>query len=119
MTGYLTSTAWFRRRDQWFTEEQQRTGELRCTLCQKTATKRQLELHHLDYDGVTQLADGRWVAGEAHEDLTCLHPRCHEWVHKALDTDAAAGAAISRRVANERVIARLQHKILTYLSGLR
>ncbi|MFB8191370.1 hypothetical protein ACFC14_18785 [Microbacterium sp. NPDC055988] len=119
MTDYLTSTAWFRRRDQWFALELARAGKLECGVCMKPSRKRELELHHLDYTGVQQLPNGRWVAGEKHEDLVCLHPRCHEWVHQALDNDPASGAAITRRVANERVIARLRNKIIGYLGGLR
>lgn len=118
MSGYLRSTAWFRRRDQWFAEELVRSGKLRCGVCMKPSKKRELELHHLDYAGVVELPDGEWVAGEKHEDLVGLHPRCHEWVHQALDADAAAGAAMNRRAANERVIARLRSKIISYLGEL-
>jgi hypothetical protein len=85
----------------------------------KASRKRDLELHHLDYTGVVQAPNGRWVAGEAHEDLVCVHPRCHEWIHRALDNDPAAGAAIDRRTANLRVISLLRRKIIGYLGGLR
>ena len=120
MTGYLHSTVWFRRRDRWFEDEATRTGRrlFACAVCMKRSRKRELELHHLDYDGVVETSPDVWVAGERHEDLVAVHPRCHEWIHQALDADAAAGAAMNRRVANERVIARLRSKIISYLGGL-
>lgn len=117
MTGYLTSLPWFRRRDQWFADELERAGELRCVVCMKAGTKRDFELHHLSYEGVSETPHG-WTAGESHADLVPAHPRCHEWIHRALDTDQAAGSAVSRRVANERVIAGLRNKIVGYLKGL-
>lgn len=118
VTDYLRSISWYRRRDQWFEDEQQRTGGLECAVCMKPSRKRDLELHHLDYSGVVEKRQGGWIAGEKHEDLVGVHPRCHEWIHQALDDDAAAGAAMTRRVANERVISRLRSKIVGYLGGL-
>ena len=120
MTEDLRSTVWFRRRDQWFEDEAARTGKrlVECAVCMKPTRKRELELHHLDYSGVVERIHGGWIAGERHEDLVAVHPRCHEWIHQALDDDAAAGAAMNRRAANERVIARLRSKIIGYLGGL-
>lgn len=118
VTGYLTSTVWYRRRDKWFSDELARVGHIACAVCMKQSPKRELELHHLDYTGVIEKTEGGWIAGERHIDMVAVHPRCHEWVHKALDEDAAAGAAMTRRAANERVIARLRSKIIDYLGGL-
>ena len=118
MTEYLRSPTWFRRRDQWFDDELKRAGHLECAVCMKPSRKRELELHHLDYSGVVEKIHGGWIAGERHEDLVAVHPRCHEWIHQALDDDAAAGAAMNRRAANERVISRLRTKIIDYLGGL-
>ena len=118
MTEYLRAPVWFRRRDQWFEDELKRAGHLECAVCMKPSRKRELELHHLDYSGVVEKIHGGWIAGERHEDLVAVHPRRHEWIHQALDDDAAAGAAMNRRAANERVIARLRTKIIDYLGGL-
>ncbi|MGC0252153.1 hypothetical protein [Pseudactinotalea sp. Z1748] len=111
MHGYLRDVAWFRRRDAWFVEEQARREQIRCIVCIKADTKRHLELHHLDYTGVRQDDQGRWVAGERHEDLVAAHPRCHEWIHTVLDRDTAAASARDRRAANVRVIRALRAKI--------
>uniref|UniRef100_UPI003703FA75 hypothetical protein n=1 Tax=Vibrio cidicii TaxID=1763883 RepID=UPI003703FA75 len=53
-TNYLHSGAWFARRDRWFLDEQTRNGEIRCALCLGAGGSHSLELHHLDYRGVTQ-----------------------------------------------------------------
>jgi 5-methylcytosine-specific restriction enzyme A len=84
--GYLRSVVWFRRRDRWFSEQEQRTGRLRCVVCWRTAGRRDLELHHLDYRNVHPQGRG-WVAAESHDDLCAMHPGCHELVHHTLDTD--------------------------------
>lgn len=63
VTGYLLSIAWFRRRDQWFAEEQHRKGAIRCEVCRKAGKQRTFELHHVDYDRVTQDAAQQWIAG--------------------------------------------------------
>lgn len=109
-TGYLRSPAWFARRDRWFTEELALRGEIRCALCGGVADPGALELHHLSYDGVEQGPE-RWYAGEAHEDLTSLHARCHEWLHKLLDGDAALRRMRDRRLATRAALARLRAKL--------
>lgn len=113
-SGYLRSVAWFRRRDAWFAEEITRNGTARCCVCDRPGVKRTLELHHLEYSGVSEGPDG-WVAGEVHEDLVAAHPRCHEWIHKLLDRDDAFGGLMSRRSANLQVISRLRSKIAAQL----
>ncbi len=85
-TGYLRSTAWFARRDEWFHTESRRAGELRCAGCRVRDVKSRLELHHIDYARVA-FREGRWIAGETHADLICLHPRCHELLHRLIDRD--------------------------------
>lgn len=102
-SGYLRSVPWFRRRDQWFTEQVERTGELRCVVCLLAATHRQLELHHLDYSRVTR-GGIRWVAGEVHEDLCAMHPACHDLVHRVLDTDPVLRAHRTRPIATVHAI---------------
>lgn len=115
-TGYLRSSVWFIRRDRWFKDEQAGSGEIRCTLCQQKGTPRTLELHHLNYHGVTETASW-WVAGEEHGDLAALHPLCHEWVHRLLERDTVLAAMPSRRAANMQAITRLQAKIAHELIG--
>jgi hypothetical protein len=113
-TRYLHSPAWFRRRAKWFLAEHHQQGELRCALCLGTGTEHTLELHHLDYRGVTHGPHG-WVAAEPHGDLTALHPRCHEWVHTLIDRDRALSGLISRRAASIQAITRLRGKIAQLL----
>ena len=102
-TGYLQSVPWFRRRARWFAEQTARTGELRCLVCWAPATRRQLELHHLDYTRVTQTGS-RWSAGEEHEDLCAMHPACHELVHRILDVDPVLRRHRTRPVATVQAI---------------
>jgi hypothetical protein len=83
---FLRSRAWFARRDRWFTEETARGGVLACAACGQRAKKTQLELHHLDYSGVT-VKEGRWLAFERHEDLLPLHRTCHDLLHRLIDRD--------------------------------
>lgn len=109
-TGYLRSVAWFRRRDLWFVEQEARTRELRCVVCHTAATRRQLELHHLDYSPVTRIGD-RWIAGEVHEDLCAMHPGCHELVHRALDTDPVLRAHRTRPIATVHAIRIAQSRL--------
>ena len=115
-TRYLHSPAWFARRDRWFLEEATGNGEIRCALCLGVGSSRSLELHHLDYRGVTQTPHG-WTAHEQHEDLTALHPRCHEYVHQLIDRDRVFSGFVSRRTASLQAIARLQAKIAHYIEA--
>jgi len=113
---YLHSGAWYARRDRWFLDEQHRNGDIRCALCLAAGSARNLELHHLDYRGVAQTPYG-WTAHERHEDLTALHPRCHEYVHLLIDRDRALSGFVSRRTASIQAIARLQAKIAHYIEA--
>ncbi|MEY9853501.1 5-methylcytosine-specific restriction protein A [Leifsonia sp. EB41] len=115
-TQYLRSGAWFARRDRWFLEEAIGNGEIRCALCLGAGSSRSLELHHLDYRGVTQTPHG-WAAHEQHDDLTALHPRCHEYVHQLIDRDRVFSRFVSRRTASLQAIARLQAKIAHYIEA--
>ena len=111
-TGYLRSVVWFRRRDTWFLEETDRRGRLQCAACGHVDVKGRLELHHRDYTGVREHADGGWVAGERHEDLISMHPSCHELLHRLIDRDKVLSRHRSRheatRVALERLRAALK-----------
>ena len=101
--GYLRSVAWFRRRDRSFAEQLHRTGVVRCVVCWRAASRRDLELHHLDYRKVIRLRQG-WAAREQHEDLCSMHPGCHELVHRILDTDLVLRSHRRRPVATIRAI---------------
>jgi 5-methylcytosine-specific restriction protein A len=121
-TGYLRSVVWFRRRARWLDRERTLHGGVRCTVCHKSIPARETELHHLDYSGVQHDGGvhdgGGWVAGESHADLVACHRRCHEWIHKMLDRDAATADTASRRAANLQVIARLHNKIASQLENM-
>ena len=109
-TGYLRSTAWYRRRDAWFAEEAAQNGQIRCAVTGQIGTKRTLQLHHVDYTGVRQ--DGtQWVAGERHEDLVALRPDIHEHLHRMLDTDQVLRRNLRRRDANLQAISRLRRRL--------
>lgn len=116
-SGYLRSTVWFARRDRWIDAELKRSGHLVCTVCQGDVERRKIEIHHLSYDGVERLADG-WSAREEHEDLVGLHVRCHEWLHRVLDNDAALRRMPDRRIANRIAIARLRARLRRTLDEL-
>lgn len=109
-TGYLKSTAWFARRDGWIAAELHRIGHLVCGVCEGDVDRRKVEIHHLSYEGVTRDGDS-WFAHEAHEDLVGLHVRCHEWLHRLLDSDAALRRMTDRRLANRIAIVRLRAKL--------
>jgi hypothetical protein len=114
--NYLHSGAWFARRDRWFLEEEHRSATIRCVLCLGAGSARSLELHHLDYRGVTQTPHG-WTALEQHHDLIALHPRCPEYVHQLIDRDRVFSGFVSRRTASLQAIARLQAKIAHYIEA--
>lgn len=114
-TGYLRSVPWLRRRAAWFTEQQARTGELRCLVCWRLATRRELELHHLDYSRVTRIGE-RWSAREDHEDLCAMHPGCHELVHRILDADPVLRRHRTRPLATVQAI-RIARSRLGLLVG--
>lgn len=105
--GFLRSPAWFTRRDRWFAHEQQVGRSLVCAGCRATATRATLELHHLDYAGVT-LRAGRWMAGEKHDDLIALHPYCHELLHRLMDRDLVLSRHRTRRDATQIALTRLR-----------
>jgi len=114
-TGYLSSPAWHQRRRAWFAEEERRHGIVRCAVCSRRGTLKTLELHHVDYRGVRQTAEGRWIAEEPHEDLVAVDPRCHTWLHQLIDRDPVLRGLVGRRQANLQAISRLRSKITQQL----
>ncbi|MFF2050330.1 hypothetical protein ACFVU2_01895 [Leifsonia sp. NPDC058194] len=59
-----------------------------------------------------------WAAREKHDDLTALHPRCHEYLHQLIDRDRALSGLVSRRTASAQAIARLRAKLGRYVESL-
>ncbi len=108
---FLRSRAWFARRDEWFAAHSLVTYPLTCAGCGRPASRRELELHHLDYAGVHQTEDGRWVARERHADLVPMHPYCHELLHRLIDRDAVLSRHRTRRAASEIALRALRHKL--------
>lgn len=103
--GYLASSAWKARRARWFRENPTRH---RCAVCLLAADERELELHHLSYDGVQRNVDGtgvvRWAGWEPDAALLPMHPLCHSAVHRVIDADHVLGHLRSRREATRRAI---------------
>ncbi len=96
-TGFLHSPGW----------RATRTGRLlACVARSRMATGVKLELHHLNYRGVTY-DDGSWCAFEMHADLLQIHPFCHELLHRPIDRDRAL-ATRSRRAGSLQALARLR-----------
>lgn len=108
---FLHSRTWFARRDGWFTEQATRGIPLACAACGRAATKKQLELHHLDYTGVV-LEQGRWRALEPHDDLVPIHPYCHDLLHRLIDRDVVLARNRTRRAASDHALQRLRQKLL-------
>lgn len=115
-TTFLRSRAWFTRRDAWFAHAAMRMPPLACAACGIQASKRDLELHHLDYAGVQQLEGGRWLARESDRDLIPLHPCCHELLHRLIDRDAVLSRHRTRRAASELALDALR-RTLTHAEG--
>ncbi|CDJ99838.1 MULTISPECIES: HNH endonuclease signature motif containing protein [Micrococcales] len=106
-SGFLRSPAWFARRDRWFTQQAALGWPLVCAACGRPASKRQLQLHHLDYTGVT-IIQGRYKALEAHEDLIPLHAYCHDLLHRLIDRDVVLSRNRTRRDATRLALERLR-----------
>lgn len=104
--GFLSSPAWHARRARWFTK-QQRIAPLACKACGIAATASCLELHHLNYDGVTYV-DGSWRAFEKHADLLPLHPYCHDLLHRLIDRDDVLAHGRDRATATAIALEHLR-----------
>ncbi|GAA3776117.1 hypothetical protein GCM10022240_29540 [Microbacterium kribbense] len=108
---FLRSGAWFARRDAWFAEQRAQGVALTCAACARTATARELELHHLDYTGITLVA-GTWRALERHDDLVPMHPYCHDLLHRLIDRDVVLAHNRTRRAASLYALAQLQRTLI-------
>ncbi|WP_417564150.1 hypothetical protein [Microbacterium sp.] len=109
---FLRSAAWFARRDRWFAEERASGIPLACAACGRSATVHELELHHLDYAGIT-LESGSWRAREQHDDLMPLHPYCHDLLHRLIDRDVVLAHNRTRRAASLYALTQLQRTLTT------
>lgn len=116
-SGFLRSPAWFARRDRWFRKQQRLGRPLACAACGRPARADQLELHHLDYDGVS-FVDGAWRAFERHEDLVPLHPYCHDLLHRLIDRDVVLARHRTRSVASAIALERLRIKLAAFEESL-
>ena len=112
-SSFLRSSAWFARRDAWFATQAMSARPLVCAGCGRRATKKELELHHFDYSGVSQTEDGRWVALEDDRDLVPLHPYCHELLRRLIDRDAVLSRHRERRAASNFALGVLRLKVHT------
>lgn len=108
-SGFLRSRAWFARRSRWF-QDAATSGPIRCALCRGDGDQSSLELHHLDYAGVTRRSVG-WIADEAHDDLIPVHPRCHTLIHRLIDRDVVLRRHRTRRDATQEAIARIRARL--------
>jgi 5-methylcytosine-specific restriction protein A len=115
---YLRSRAWFARRHRWFVRQRDLGIPLACAGCGQPGTAPEFELHHLDYRGVV-CAGGKFRAREAHEDLTPMHPYCHELLHRLIDRDAVLAQNRSRRTATNQALDRLRRKLVPLPGGER
>lgn len=107
---FLRSPAWHARRDRWFSHRARHGAPLVCLGCGRTATARELELHHLAYTGVIH-RDGKWIATEQDRDLVPLHPYCHELLHRLLDRDAVLSKHRDRTQASVSALVRLRRAL--------
>lgn len=113
---YLKSKQWHARRARWF---DQNPDQHRCCVCRREEpqAKRRLELHHIDYRGVTQLLNGAWLANERDEDLLPMHPLCHRLVHELMDNDGALRYMRSRKEATLQAIAKVRARLRSLIGA--
>ena len=101
--AYISSSAWFARREEWAAEAVLRAGSptIHCTGCKKPWKLDRDDLHHVTYDRLEH---------ELHEDLWPLCRQCHTTIHELMDS-SKAWRRLSRRHANELAIAKLRDRI--------
>lgn len=114
--GYLRSPAWFARRDAGFRRRRGPGHPIVCAICLQPGTDRTLQLHHADYEDVTQ-DGGQWNAREPDADLIPLHRECHERLHRLIDHDVLLARLRTRRDATEIAIAGLRREHQTRKAG--
>lgn len=106
--GYLRSAAWFRRRDRWFDEVEERGLVAVCQVC---GSQGALDLHHVSYDGVSRNDEtGQWQASEGHEDLMPLCREHHQALHDEFDRRRRDFWGWDRRRATAVVVVGLRKR---------
>lgn len=96
--GYITSAAWYRRREQWAKDEEARIApaQIMCRGgCGKPWRVDRDDLHHCDY---------RSLGDEAHEDLWAMCRTCHTQLHDLLES-SRSWRRLPKRQANRQAIA--------------
>lgn len=84
--SYLASGAWRARKHRWFHDRRDEGYEPACVICGLSLTELgALDLHHMNYAGVTEHPDGTWSAREADEDLMPMCRHHHQLLHRAMD----------------------------------
>jgi 5-methylcytosine-specific restriction protein A len=111
-SDFLRSPAWFARRDRWFRKQSRLGRPSACAVCGEETPSASLELHHLDYSGVT-IVGNQLRAFERHDDLVPMHPSCHDLVHRLIDRDTVLANQRTRRDATAIAIARVREALIT------
>lgn len=100
---YITSAAWYRRREKWVRDEETRIAPAQVMCrggCGKAWRVDRDDLHHCDY--------GR-LGNEAHEDLWAMCRTCHTQLHDLLES-SRSWRRLPTRQANRQAIAVLTHR---------
>lgn len=100
---YMTSPAWYARRDRWFALERKHRGQVTCPWCANIVTERD-DMHHTTY---------KRLGAEQHTDLIAMHRECHRKLHDYLD----AYPARRRRIARNPYIETL--RLINTVKGQR
>lgn len=81
-----------------------------CVVCRVRLTLATVQLHHVDYAGVSKDETGRWAARELDEDLVPMCSGCHEDLHQLFDKDPG-WRRLGRRNATTTAVAKLQRDL--------
>lgn len=110
--GYLTSNAWRARRRKYFDAVRANGFEPACQVCFITQSEAgSLDLHHVSYDGVEDLGNGRYRSTEADEDLVPLCRIHHEQLHQVFDIHRRSYYDWDRRRATVVVVNYLRKSL--------
>lgn len=105
---YMSSFAWFSRREQWAAEwTAHHRAQPCCVVCGGPWSLARDDLHHRSY---TRLGH------EAHGDLTPLCRACHHDVHRVLESDRS-WRRLGRAQATDLIVAALRRRALASQEG--
>ncbi|NKX94263.1 hypothetical protein HF995_13455 [Sanguibacter hominis ATCC BAA-789] len=113
---YLRSPGWHARRATWFEANAENDGKVPCVVCRSRLSVHTLQLHHVDYRGVVELAGGRWASRERDDDLMPFCADCHEQLHTLFDGNPG-WKALGRRAATTRAVGKMQRRLARYLAA--